>query len=311
VTEVLDCGPGLEDKAESVRRSFEIEDPTNLYCIHPISAWVVPIFARLGITPNTVSLIGMGCGLLAGLFYHFYSHTGCAVAGFVLMLGWHVMDGADGQLARLTRTYSNLGKVLDGICDYVTFASVYVAITLSMSTSLGNWVWPIVALAGLCHALQSAAYELQRQEYNFWGWGKQSAALPQRSKHRTAMPWRDRAAAELHQLYAGVQLGASRGALVFHNRIGALLAGHPSREEALRAAYRAHYAPLIRRWSVLGTNYRTLGIFLTTLLQLPLLFFMFEIVGLSIMLLILQRQQKAQNAAFLQRAETIYTLSTP
>jgi phosphatidylglycerophosphate synthase len=302
VSEVLDRGPGLGDGAEPVRRSFEIEDPTNLYFIHPISARLVPIFARLGVTPNAVSLFGMGCGLLAGLCYHFYSHTACVLAGFGLMIAWHVMDGADGQLARLTRTYSNLGKVLDGICDYVTFASVYVGLALSMSARLGNWVWPVVALAGLCHAVQSAACELQRQEYNFWGLGKQSAALPQRNERRTGMSWRHRAAAVLHQLYAGVQLWVSGGALAFHNRVGALLAAHPSRQGALRDVYRAHFAPLIRRWGVLGSNYRTLGIFLAALLKLPLLYFVFEIVGLTIMLLILLKVQKAQNAAFLERA---------
>ena len=300
---VLDRGPELEEKAEPTRRSFEIEDPTNLYFIHPISARLVPIFARLGVTPNAVSLIGMGCGLLAGLSYHFYSHTGCALAGFVLMLAWHVMDGADGQLARLTKSYSNLGKVLDGICDYVTFTSVYVGLSLSMSASLGSWVWPIVAVAGLCHAVQSAAYELQRQEYNFWGWDKQSAALPQRSGQSTGMPWRHRAAAELHQLYAGVQLWASGGAWAFHNHIAGMLTTHPDREEALREAYRAHFAPLIRRWGLLGANYRTLGIFLAAVLKLPLLYFIFEIVALSIILLFLQKAQKAQNAAFLKKVE--------
>lgn len=300
---VLEPGPGAGHEAEPVRRSFEIEDPTNLYVIHPVSAWLVPIFARLGVTPNTVSFIGMGCGILAGLSYHFYSHTSAALAGFALMLAWHVMDGADGQLARLTKTYSNLGKILDGICDYVTFTSVYVGLALAMSARLGGWVWAVVAVAGLCHAVQAAAYELQRQEYNFWGWSKQSAALPQREERSTGLPWRDRAASLLHQLYAGVQLRTSAGALAFHNRMGSLLAAQPSQQSAVREAYRAHFAPLIRRWSVLSSNYRTLGIFLAALLKLPLLYFVFEIVGLTIVLLFLQKAQRAQNAAFLAGLE--------
>ena len=88
------------------------------------------------------------------------------------------MDGADGQLARLTKTYSELGKVLDGICDYVTFTAVYVGLGLALSARLGGWVWWVIALSGICHAVQSAAYELQRQNYNFLGWGRESAALP-------------------------------------------------------------------------------------------------------------------------------------
>jgi CDP-diacylglycerol--serine O-phosphatidyltransferase len=301
VTTVLDRGPKPEDKAEPIRRSFEIEDPTNLYVIHPISARLVPIFARLGITPNAVSLIGMGCGLLAGVSYHFYHQTGCALAGFALMLAWHVMDGADGQLARLTRTYSDLGKVLDGICDYVTFTSVYVGLALTLSAGLGSWVWAVVALSGLCHAVQSAAYEVQRQEYDFWGRGKRSAALPARTARVDGLTWRNRTAAMLHRLYTAVQLWSSRGTLAFHDRFAALLSAHPDRQLAYRDAYRARFAPLVRRWGVLSSNYRTLAIFLAALLQRPLLYFLFEIIGFSIILMILLTAQKARNAAFLER----------
>jgi phosphatidylglycerophosphate synthase len=303
VRDLLDHISPLEAAAEPARRTFEIEDPTNLYFIHPLSARLVPVFARLGITPNTVSMLGMACGFLAGLFYHFYSDTACALAGFALMLGWHIMDGADGQLARLTRTYSELGKVLDGICDYVTFTAVYVGLALAMTASLGGWVLALVPLAGLCHAIQSAAYELQRQEYNVLGWGKQSAALPKRTKLPSGLPWRERAAARLHQLYAGLQIKISGGTLVVHSRFVDVLAAHPTRQAALREAYRAHFAPVIRRWCVLSSNYRTLGILIAVLLKLPALYFLFEIFGFSLILLILLQAQKAQNAAFLQRLE--------
>ena len=76
-------------------------------------------FARLGITPNAVSLLGMAFGILAAFAYYHYRDLKWAIAGFVLMIAWHVMDGADGQLARLTNAQSELGKILDGICDGV------------------------------------------------------------------------------------------------------------------------------------------------------------------------------------------------
>ncbi|MDE1883633.1 MAG: CDP-alcohol phosphatidyltransferase family protein, partial [Rhodospirillales bacterium] len=188
--------------ADPIRRTYEIEDPTNLYFIHPISARLVPVFAKYGITPNTVSFIGMGCGILAGVAYHFYNHTAGAILGFALMLAWHVMDGADGQLARLTKTYSELGKVLDGICDYVTFTAVYVGLALAMSRFMGGWAWVLVACSGAAHAVQSAAYEMQRQDYNFWGWGRASAALPRLDAKPQGV------VQHLHHFYARVQLWA-------------------------------------------------------------------------------------------------------
>lgn len=281
--------------ADPVRRTYEIEDPTNLYFIHPISARLVPLFARLGITPNMVSLIGMGCGILAGVAYHFYAIGGCAGLGFALMLAWHVMDGADGQLARLTKTYSELGKVLDGICDYVTFTAVYVGLALSMSASMGGWVWALVALSGIAHAVQSAAYEMQRQDYNFLGWGRQSAALPKLDAKPRGI------AGYLHQLYARVQLWASAGAADFHEAFAAQLIASPRQEATLRAAYREYFAPVIRRWGVLCANYRTLGLFLAALVKLPLLYFLFEIIGFSAILLILLEAQKVHYNSFLKQ----------
>lgn len=281
--------------ADPVRRTYEIEDPTNLYFIHPLSARLVPVFARLGITPNAVSLIGMGCGILAGVAYHFYGATWCAIAGFVLMLAWHVMDGADGQLARLTKTYSELGKLLDGICDYVTFTAVYVGLALAMSATIGGWIWLLVVLSGAAHAVQSAAYEMQRQDYNFFGWGRQSAALPKLDVKPQGL------AGHLHHLYARVQLWASGGAAEFHEDFAALLAANPRHEATLRATYRDYFAPVIRRWGVLCANYRTLGLFIAALLKLPVLYFVFEIVGFGAILFILLEAQKVHYRAFLDR----------
>ncbi|WP_298222253.1 CDP-alcohol phosphatidyltransferase family protein [Acidocella sp.] len=281
------------DAEEPVRRAREIEDPTNLYFIHPISARLVPIFAEYGITPNTVSFVGMGCGILAGASYYFYGAQWAASLGFVLMLAWHVMDGADGQLARLTKTYSELGKVLDGICDYVTFTAVYVGLALAMTRHIGGWAWALVTCSGIAHAVQSAAYEMQRQDYNFLGWGRQSAALPKLDTTPNGLT------GLLHQLYARVQLWASGGATEFREEFAIILATEPERAATLRAAYRVAFAPAIRRWGILCANYRTLGLFIAALIKQPALYFVFEILGLGAVLIVLLEVQKAHYRSFL------------
>ena len=283
--------------AEPVRRTFEIEDPTNRYFIHVISAWLVPLFAKLGIKPNSVSLTGMGFGILAGVAYSFYHTTWCACLGFGLMLGWHVMDGADGQLARLTKSYSELGKVLDGICDYVTFTAVYVGLALAMSRHDGNWIWWVLVFAGVAHAMQAAIYEMQRQDYNSIGLGRASAALPDLNAKPKGF------AAGLHNLYARVQVWGAGGAVAFQRDFAALLAAHPTRAEALRLAYRQDFAPTVRRWGILGSNYRTLGLFIAALIKLPILYFIFEIFGFSAILLVFLAAQKQHYQAFLAQVK--------
>ncbi|MEE3627439.1 CDP-alcohol phosphatidyltransferase family protein [Nitrospirillum sp. BR 11752] len=288
------------ETSEPVRRTSEIEEVTNLYFIHPISAWLTPRFAALGITPNAVSLAGMAFGLAAGWAYSHYQGLGWSAAGLLLMIAWHVMDGADGQLARLTNAQSEMGKILDGICDYVTFIAVYVGLATSLAQEQGAWVWLVVVAAGVAHAAQSAAYEMQRQCYNFWGWGRKSAELAKLD----APPKRDQGGfGALYRLYVRLQYLTTGVTLGFHEDLGRALAADPARAPDIRAAYRAAFAPSVRHWSILSANYRTLGIFIAAAIGHPLLYFWFELVGFSLIMAVLLSRQAARNARFLKGLE--------
>lgn len=288
---------------ESIRRTSEIEEVTNLYFIHPVSNRLTLLFARVHISANAVSLTGMLFGILAGVCYYHYQDVRFVLAGFILMIGWHVMDGADGQLARLTQTQSEAGKILDGICDYVTFIAVYAGLALALSDSTGPWVWLLVIAAGVCHAAQAAAYEAQRQEYEYWGNGKTSAKLASVA----AEPQSNAGAAPsrglrhmLYRAYTGIQLWVAGGAAEFHEKLAAIMERDAARVPLIRARYRKVFAPSVRRWSVLSANYRTIGIFIAAFFQVPQYYFVFEIVGLSAILIFLIARQRMRYVAFLE-----------
>jgi phosphatidylglycerophosphate synthase len=292
--------------AEPVRRTSEIEEVSNLYVIHPIASWLTPRFAALGIHPNAVSLAGMGFGVLAGVAYHGFEARWRVVIGFALMIAWHVMDGADGQLARLTNKQSPSGKVLDGICDYVTFIAVYAGLASALAPHFGAAIWLLAAAAGLCHALQSAAYEVQRQEYNFWGLGRLSAAfagLPAVPPGARSLPPGRRLADLLHRAYLRLQFVAAGVTVAFHQKLSAALDAGPERSAMIRQRYRETFAPSVRRWAALSANYRTLGIFLFALAGVPQYYFWFEIFGFNAILLVLLRQRRARYARFFAELE--------
>jgi phosphatidylglycerophosphate synthase len=288
--------------AEPVRRTMEIEEVTNLYVIHPISSFLTPIFAALKIHPNTVSIAGMLFGVLAGVAYEHYQNPVWAVVGFALMIAWHVMDGADGQLARLTNAQSEMGKVLDGICDYVTFIAVYSGLAIALSRTYGAQVWILVAVAGLCHAVQAAAYEVQRQEYNFWGLGRKSAELMRMTAEAGSEA--PALAGWLHRAYIRVQLAAAGVTLEFHQRLAGALEAEPARADAIRQHYRESFAPSVRRWAVMSANYRTIGIFLCAVAGAPIVYFWFEAIGFSAILVVLLQRRHARYARFFDSLAT-------
>ena len=286
---------------QSVRRTLEIEEPTNLYVIHPIANRLTYIFRYLQVSPNVVSALGMLCGVLAGLAYFDYQDGRYAVAGFGLMLAWHVMDGADGQLARLTNSQSDVGKVLDGICDYVTFAAVYIGLAARLSQAHGVFVWFVVLVAGGCHAMQAAAYEVQRQEYEFFGYGKPPAEIPTEtsSATRNAMPLMAHLLRVIHRLYERLQFVTVGSTLSFRTELICRLRSQPEHASAMRRRYRDVFAKPVRHWALLSANYRTLTIFIFATLKVAYCYFFFEVGGLSLVLVLLARLQQKRYAAFL------------
>jgi CDP-diacylglycerol---serine O-phosphatidyltransferase len=290
--------------AESIRRTEEIEEVTNRYFIHPTASRLVPLFAKAHITPNAVSLTGMLFGILAGLAYYRYRELEWTLAGFLLMLAWHVMDGADGQLARLTRSYSHFGKVLDGISDTVTFVAVYTALGMALSHEYGVGIYALVILSGMCHAVQSASYELERQQYDSLGRGRREPAARQRDRSDGRLI--DRLFQRLDRLfYAGLSFPVAGITAKVREALTAALELQPECELLIRQRYREIFAPHLRQWSVLSANYRTLGIFLAALLRAPQYYFAFETVGFSAILAWLIQRQSTRYGRFLRAIEEL------
>ena len=298
----------MEQKTDDIKRTGEIEEFTNVYIIHPISSWLVPKFIKLNITPNMVSSFGMICGLMAGVCYYNYQTPIFAALGFLLMFMWHVFDGADGQLARATKNFSEIGKVIDGVCDYVTFISVYVGISLALSTIVGNQIWYLSIFAGLCHAVQSGAYELQRSEYDYWGKGKLSANLPsindmiEEGKSKSAI---GQIANQLHIGYIRMQYAFSGVDRLFRQSLTEVIKLAPEKETEIRALYREIYAPAVNSWSFLCANYRTFAIFITSISGEPIYYFWFEVIILNLTLVFLVQKQKLLNNLFTLRLKEI------
>ncbi len=295
---------------DPARRTTEIEEITNLYLIHPLAGRLVPMFARLHVTPNAVSIVGMLFGILSAFAYYRYWDPRFAVAGFALMIAWHVMDGADGQLARYTQSYSYLGKMLDGIADNVTFAAVYAALAVAASRRHGSWVYALVAISAVFHAMQSASYETQRQEYEYLGWGKKPQEPPLRNsdaRDRHGPVGIRRLLDFLHRLFFGLSFLTAGTNRRFRETMAEALRTDPAKAVWVRQLYRDTLAPQIRSWSVLSANYRTLGIFISALFKVPEYYFGFEILGFSVVLAVLIRRLNSAHEVLLGNLRSAFS----
>ena len=92
---------------------------------------VARVFARTGLSPNALTLIGFGIALLAAVCA---GTQGWILAGPLVAFG-AIFDLFDGALARATNTTSKVGAFLDSIFDRAGEAVVYIGIAVGLMTA--------------------------------------------------------------------------------------------------------------------------------------------------------------------------------
>lgn len=259
-----------------------IEEPLNLALVHPASRALLPVAVRLRVPPNAISITGIGFGLVAAWAYFHYERPAMALAGFAAMLAWHVLDGLDGMTARATGRTSDFGRFLDGFCDYSVFILVYVSLAVAAGHEAGLGVsLAAAALAGAAHVVQAAWYELQREVFIRRCAGKPGFAA------------RDAVGGFLEVGYNALQARLMPGAQALDAALGA--------DPALRVRYAETLRPVLSAAAILGATGRTLAIFIACLAGNPLWYWLWEIVGLSLAALLIERARRVREAALLEQ----------
>jgi CDP-diacylglycerol--serine O-phosphatidyltransferase len=246
-------------------RDRRIEDPTNLWIIHPSARLLLPRALSRGISANTVSIAGFSIGALAALSYFNWRLWPFNLAGLLLSMAWLVADGLDGMVARATNTASPLGRFLDGLCDHGVFLLLYVALASSLGTSQG---WILGGCAAVFHGVQSSLYEGERARFHRRRGGVAIAR---------AVPGHNR----LVRIYDAVAGVIDTVAIRFDEGLR-----HDPDPARLGAAYGASAAKPLRLMSLLSANVRVYAIFVACIAGDPRLFWWFELFPLTLILII-------------------------
>jgi phosphatidylglycerophosphate synthase len=97
--------------------------------------------ATTSVTPNAMTLVSLAVGLSGAPFF-FSSAPLWQLAGALLFLAHSILDGCDGELARLKFLQSARGAVLDYWGDNVVHVAVFGCIAIGWSLALGTG-WPL------------------------------------------------------------------------------------------------------------------------------------------------------------------------
>jgi CDP-L-myo-inositol myo-inositolphosphotransferase len=97
----------------------------------PVSLQLTRMFIALHATPNQISVLGLATGL-AGAWAASRGGYRPILAGAALFQLASVLDGSDGEVARLTGRQSPLGSWLDTLCDELTCLAFFTALPLGL-----------------------------------------------------------------------------------------------------------------------------------------------------------------------------------
>ena len=111
-----------------------------------IARLLVPSLIPLNITPNQVTTASLFLGLGAGILYA----TGTPNLGAVLFVFSSLLDHADGDLARTTKTATRFGHYYDHIAGAICYVSLFIGIGVSLRNGeLGVWCIAMGGVAGI------------------------------------------------------------------------------------------------------------------------------------------------------------------
>ena len=296
----------LKEEYQASLKTSDTEEWFDLHFHRPLGFLWAKFFAKLGVSPNAITVASIFMGVAGGaLLYFGQPHLAWLNWIGMLLITWaDTFDSADGQLARMTQQYSRMGRILDGVSGDLWFAAIGFALVfreLDFGDALTGpnffshhaWlIWTLGILSGLSHALQAAMADCYRQFHLFFLKGQQGSELDSAAKLKE----------QYHQLEWGRNFW-SKLPLFFYSgytanqerltpnmqRLRAALAerygenGVPDQE--FRDYFRSLSLPLMKYTNILTFNTSIIACFIAVLCNVPWLYFVFEIVVLNILLI--------------------------
>ena len=274
---------------ESALKSIDTEDPVDLLFFRPIGYRCALFFHKLGLLPNTITVISILLGISSGFFLYF-EDIWYNIIGVSLLLCTHLLDCTDGQLARMIGRFSRSGRILDRLSGCVWSISVYVALCLRLMNS--GWDFSVFFLAlitGYFHLRQASAVDYYRNFYFLFSWNRSVCELEYKTRLHLKykrLSWRTDFFRKF-LLFFYLQYTVSQERFtpdmqelrrLLKKRFGNNI------PDWLREQFKERSIPLMMYGNMLSFNIRIITLFIAVLLNILWLYFLFELTILNMIL---------------------------
>lgn len=116
----------------AARKCENINDPIDTHFVDYVAMVFSKLFIKLHVIPNAVTMLALISGVAGGVVLALNRGLGLDLVGVLLVFLSAVFDASDGQVARLTRHFSKLGRMLDGFSDASGYFTIYLACVIRL-----------------------------------------------------------------------------------------------------------------------------------------------------------------------------------
>lgn len=302
----------MTENVKSTYKSNDTEEWLDTVWTRPIGYQWALFFKRLDIHPNTVTVLSMIIGAGSAFFFAQGSYRTEGMNGLlcnviaILLLAWaNFYDSADGQLARMTGKKTQLGRILDGAASEVWFIPIYLGLVYrfyihhelefsllgiennQQNTLIITLILFVLALySGFgCHSRQCGLTDYYRQIHLFFLKGESGSELDssiQQQKIYNETPWKGNL---LWKVFLKTYVGYTKNQEIrtpnFQLLMEKLREKYGTTEnipQSFRDKFRSLSLPMMKWTNILTFNTRAIVLYITCLIDLPWIYFFFEIV---------------------------------
>lgn len=286
-------------------KSMDTEEFIDLAFYRPLGYLWALLCSKIGVTPNAITIASIFLGVGGGVLLYFHNDlVWLNYVGIFLIVWANTFDSADGQLARMTKQYSKLGRILDGMSGDFWFIAIYAAICLRMNATdtvfmEHTWmIWVIAAFAGVFHAKQAATADYYRQFHLYFLKGEDGSELDScrvLDERLRELSWKEQFWTKLVLFFYRNYTANQEKFTPYMQMLRAELYNRYSGNipQSFRNAFREKSKPLMKFTNMLTFNTRIIVLFIAIIIKMPYLYFVFELTVLNIMLVYLIKRHES------------------
>ena len=307
----------MNENLNKTLKSVETEDWLDLHVVRPFCYYWAVLFAKLDIHPNTVTILSMIIGAISAIFFgcasFYYSGTWglmMNIIAILLLCLADIFDCTDGQLARMTGKKSRLGRILDGVAGFAWFIPIYHAMMYRFYLhhdlefpwlGIDNTPENVLIATGVAYALgliggimgtggQQRLADYYIQIHLFFLKGEKGAELDNSKRQQEIYdqmtdetPAVERYFQKTYIDYTKKQEASTPQFQRLMQKIREKFGASDNMPESVRQEFHDASLPVIKWNGLLTFNFRSFWLFLFCLLDVPIMYFVWEIVGMGLL----------------------------